>query len=485
MKQLSKKQMLNEFVSIAYGALLFLLGMLQGGSFKAHLMVSGLFLVSAAALYFFVVYRVDEGNVLSIKALFSAFWLATIGMANARLLDYQKEWAAETWLVLGFTYIAFHVGTLLGSCWGDRLLRPFENRHALGKRLRIRFDGSRLFGICLGVSLFGIACFCINVLIKGYIPFFVSDDYVAYYSFYTRFYIFVVASTAVSGLCYYTIKTQPISRAKKAILYVCIALEVFVIPLLMVSRGNQMLAMLSLMVSVVALNRKKLLTFILCLAVAFGFYQVGSYARNLSGEFLNYVFQPKEIVMQAENPSSAEDAAGSTEDSDALFGGTENSSFQLSPQMAFLYGYFTVSHDNLNEAVLHHTQWTHGLRQFYPFTTVIRIPGLREKIDALEFYQVGESLNTANLIADAYYDFGPMGAVVFMLLWAMVFGVIERRFLAGKGPFSLLVYGTTMTPVVLCFFESWMSIFALWLLWGMDFLLFLMDTVHLERRRES
>ena len=150
--------------------------------------------------------------------------------------------------------------------------------------------------------------------------------------------------------------------------------------------------------------------------------------------------------------------------------------------MAFLYGYFTVSHDNLNEAVLHHTQWTHGLRQVYPFTTVIRIPGLREKIDALEFYQVGESLNTANLIADAYYDFGPIGSVVFILFWAMVFGVIERRFLTRRGPFAMLAYGTSMVPVVLCFFESWMSVFALWLLWGTDFLLFLADTVHIERR---
>ena len=64
----------------------------------------------------------------------------------------------------------------------------------------------------------------------------------------------------------------------------------------------------------------------------------------------------------------------------------------------------------------------------------------------------------------------------------MVFGVIERRFLTRRGPFAMLAYGTSMVPVVLCFFESWMSVFALWLLWGTDFLLFLADTVHIERR---
>lgn len=483
MGRMTKKQSICEMASLACGVLLFFLGIVQGLSFKAHLLVSSLFLIGAAGLYFFIVYCVDDGNVLSVKALFTAMWLATIGLANAKLLDYQKEWSVETWLILGGAYVAFHAGALIGGQWSDRLMEPFQKHTRIGKRIQISFDSSRLFGICLGVSLFGIACFCANVLIRGYIPFFVSDDYLAYYSFYTRFYVLVVASTAVSGLCYYTIKTQPISRLKKAILYVCIALEVFVIPMLMVSRGNQMIAMLSLMVSVVALNRKKLLTFILCMAVAFGFYQVGSYARNLSGEFLNYVFQPKEIALEQGKkiPTAESTSPPGNEESTQLVPKT----FQLSPSMAFLYGYFTVSHDNLNEAVLHHTQWTHGLRQFYPFTTVIRIPGLREKIDALEFYQVGESLNTANLIADAYYDFGPIGSVVFMMLWAIVFGVIERRFLAHRGPFAMLAYGTTMVPVVLCFFESWMSIFALWLLWGMDFVLFLADTVHIERRNGS
>ena len=477
---MNKKQSICELISLACGALLFFLGIVQGISFKAHLFVSSLFLIGAAGLYFFIVYCVDDGNVLSVKALFTAMWLATIGLANAKLLDYQKEWAVETWLVLGGAYVAFHVGALIGGRWSDRLLEPLQRHTSFGKRLRIRFDGDRLFGICLGVSLFGIACFCVNVLIKGYIPFFVSDDYLAYYSFYTRLCVFVVASTAVSGLCYYTIRTQTISRLKKAILYVCIALEVFVIPMLMVSRGNQMIAMLPLMVSVVALNRKKLLTFILCMAVAFGFYQVGSYARNLSGEFLNYVFQPKKIAIeQKEEIPSTGNTSLPVEGTEEK---REDKAFQLSPSMAFLYGYFTVSHDNLNEAVLHHTQWTHGLRQVYPFTTVIRIPGLREKIDALEFYQVGESLNTANLIADAYYDFGSIGSVVFTLFWAMVFGVIERRFLTRRGPFAMLAYGTSMVPVVLCFFESWMSVFALWLLWGTDFLLLLADTVHIERR---
>ncbi|MDD7412349.1 MAG: O-antigen polymerase [Eubacteriales bacterium] len=477
---MNKKQSICELISLACGALLFFLGIVQGISFKAHLLVSSLFLIGAAGLYFFIVYCVDDGNVLSVKALFTAMWLATIGLANAKLLDYQKEWSVETWLILGGAYVAFHAGALIGGQWSDRLLEPFQKHTRIGKRIHISFDSNRLFGICLGVSLFGIACFCANVLIRGYIPFFVSDDYLAYYSFYTRFYVLVVASTAVSGLCYYTIKTQPISRLKKAILYVCIALEVFIIPMLMVSRGNQMIAMLSLMVSVVALNRKKLLTFILCMAVAFGFYQVGSYARNLSGEFLNYVFQPKKIALEQDKkfPTAESTSPPGNEESTKLVPKT----FQLSPSMAFLYGYFTVSHDNLNEAVLHHTQWTHGLRQVYPFTTVIRIPGLREKIDALEFYQVGESLNTANLIADAYYDFGPIGSVVFILFWAMVFGVIERRFLTRRGPFAMLAYGTSMVPVVLCFFESWMSVFALWLLWGTDFLLFLADTVHIERR---
>ena len=480
MQKLTKKQSLSELIAVIYGALLYLLGIVQGTSVYAHLFFSVLFILSAAGLYFFEVYFVDDGNVLSIKALFSALWTATVGLANAKLLNYQKEWATETWLVLGFTYVAFHIGALLGRRWSDRILKLIQKHVPFQRNVRIQFDGTRLFKICLGVSLLGIVCFCINVSIKGYIPFFVNDDYLAYYSFYTRFYVLIIASTAVSSLSYYTIKTQAISRLRKVVLYCCIALEVFVIPLLMVSRGNQMLAMLPLIVSVVTLNRRKLLTFLVCMAVAFGFYQMGSYARHLSGEFLNYVFQPKEIAVETEEKQNVEDDGMLSIDESTETMGAQ--SFVLSPKMAFLYGYLTVSHDNLNEAIEQHTRWTYGLRQVYPFTTVIRIPGLREKIDELEFYQVGESLNTANLIADAYYDFGPIGAVVFMLFWATIFGIIEQRFLTSKGPFSMLVYGTTMIPVVLCFFESWMSIFSLWLLWGMDFLVFLLGTVHFERR---
>ena len=121
---------------------------------------------------------------LSVKALFTAMWLATIGLANAKLLDYQKEWSVETWLILGGAYVAFHAGALIGGQWSDRLLEPFQKHTRIGKRIHISFDSNRLFGICLGVSLFGIACFCANVLIRGYIPFFVSDDYLVLFLLY-------------------------------------------------------------------------------------------------------------------------------------------------------------------------------------------------------------------------------------------------------------------------------------------------------------
>ena len=47
---MNKKQSICELISLACGALLFFLGIVQGISFKAHLLVSSLFLIGAAGL---------------------------------------------------------------------------------------------------------------------------------------------------------------------------------------------------------------------------------------------------------------------------------------------------------------------------------------------------------------------------------------------------------------------------------------------------
>lgn len=510
---------------------------------------------SAVGLYFYFAYIVDKGNVISLKALFSAFWLGTIGLANLKLLGYQRRWEVETWFVLALTYGSFILAfMIMEECLYDRVVTAVKRRIKFpGNCLRVHTN--RLFSICVITTLIGLFSFIANIAVKGFVPFFVTDDYMAYYDFYTRFNIFTVASTAVSGLCYYTLKTQQLSRWKNVVLVSCIVYEVLIMPIMAVSRGTQMIALLSLMVTIVSLSRRKFVTFVMCMLIAFGTYEIGSSARNLSNEYLAYVFQPKEITLsqqvtqatEPDLPSPEETVPGSTEaqiestlpndnqteeapnvvvepsvpvqgetDEDTVESqqvqteptvpqetvqsestappqsnpqdGTEvpqnqQASFSLPPRLAFLYGYLTVSHDNCNEAVLHQSDYSYGLRQLQAFTSVLRFPELKEAISNLKFWQVSDALNTGNLITDAYYDFGALGSGLFMFIWACVFAFIEIFNRRNRSPFSLLVLGNCMVPVALCFFESWMSYFTFWLLWGTDLLLYLAATIQFRKRK--
>ena len=477
--------------------------LLAGGWFIAaalipegfHYVRAGGFLLLAVALYAYLGFGCGEKNAISLKALFSGMWLGTIGLADLKLLGYQKPWALETWLVLGGAFLAFHLGFYVMESLGIQPLERLKDRQT--GRLSFRMEESRLFPVCVVTTLIGLGCFTINILIRGYIPFFVTDEMMAYYDFYTRFNIFTVASTAGAGLCYYTLKTQKLSRPKQVFLVLAILYEVVAMPLLSVSRGTMMIAILTLTAAIVMLSRHKLPVFLVCMAVAFGLYEVGSAARHLSNEYLDYVFQPKVLNVPAESEASPPESALPEEPSQAAPAEPSTSApaeapeqapaetapqgISLSPRAAFLYGYLTVSHDNFNEAVTRHTGYTYGLRQLQAFTVVLRFPGLKEKLESLEFYQVGESLNTGNLITDAYYDFGPLGCCVFLFLWACVFSVIEQYARRSGGPCAMIALGVAMIPVVLCFFESWTSYFTFWLLWGTDLLLFFALCLHINK----
>lgn len=542
-----------ETIALTWGCLAFLCAC--GLSGANHWLGSLLLVGSAVGLYFYFAFIVDRGNVISLKALFSAFWLGTIGLANLKLLGYQRRWEIETWFVLGLTYGSFLLAfMIMEECGYDRIVTAIR-RYIKHPSNGLRVQNNRLFTICVITTLIGLFSFIANIAIKGFVPFFVTDDYMAYYDFYTRFNIFTVASTAGSGLCYYTLKKQPLSRWKKVVLLACIVYEVLIMPILAVSRGTQMIALLSLMVSIVTLSRRKFVTFVMCMLIAFGTYEIGSTARNLSNEYLAYVFQPKEITLsqqetQATEPGLCIPKETVSDNSEAQMESTapndnqieeapnvavepsvpaqsmpnenpvdsqlvqteptepqetaqtettapsqcypqdetnapqnQQASFSLPPRLAFLYGYLTVSHDNCNEAVLHQSDYSYGLRQLQAFTAVLRFPKLKEVISNLKFWQVNDALNTGNLITDAYYDFGALGSGLFMFIWACVFAFVEIHNRRKKSPFSLLVLGNCMVPVVLCFFESWMSYFTFWLLWGTDLLLYLAATIQFGKRK--
>lgn len=479
-----------------------------------HRFIGGLGLFAAGiALYFYFVFFCCGRNYLNIRAVFPAVWQCTIGLAALRLTEYQQQWEAVTWVCLILAYVVFQIGAWAGGLWGGRLCRLAPPDRFKKADWRIHED--RLFWICICVTLFGLACFIVNILIRGYIPFLESrTNTSAYFEFYTRFQIFSTAEVCISPLCYYCLKTQRLPVWKRAVLICCILYSTFLYPVLVVSRGVFLTAALMLTCAVFYLNKRRFWILVVCAVVAAGVYGGCSILRGYSNDQLNNLFEPAQVpigvsgsgsvTQPTEATTGGSDSAPVSQPTEVTTGDTESAAasqpapeeaaslpisslepddapaepeestgrtFVLSAKWAFVYSYLTVSHDNLNEAVKYTDTFTRGIRQLKPFNVLLRCSTLQDAIDNAPRYLVRDHLNTVDLIGDAYYDFGIPGVAICMFLWSFLFGIVQQVYLARQKPFALLALGNVLTPVALCFFATWMSEFSFWMYWGLTLLM--------------
>ncbi len=438
-----------------------------------HYLTALILILCSIFLYFFIACVLAKRNWWDIRATFSVIWLLTIGLTQLRLTDYQKPWADETWLILALAYLMFYVGAVLGNGTGRSLYSFFQTKKDKQKgRIMFELQENRLFWICFGVTLMGLICFIGNIIIKRYVPFWGPVD--SYVDFYTKLYPFAIAASMISGLCYYTLKTQKLTLWKKIFLWFSIAYSTFLFPILVVSRGAFLSSALALTTAVFYFNKKKLLSLVICAVITVFFFAVGTNARGYSEYQMNVFFEPSDIIIQKPDTDSVDPNDN-----------TASSTFQLSGTAAFIYSYLTVSHDNFNEAVIHDWDYSYGARQFAPFNTLLRLDAVNEFLSQFKTYKVREHLNVINVIGDAYYDFGIIGVALFMLFWAFVFGILQSFFLAGNGPFSLMALGNAMSPIVLSFFSVWMSLFSFWMHWGFAFILFLIAVIHIKPKHKN
>lgn len=434
-----------------------------------HYYVSLLLIVASILLYLYVVYRIADRNWLDLRAVFSIVWMFTIGLASLRLLAYQEEWQFWTWILLGFAYALFPIGFYFGEALSQRLFAHKRAYTASPRKLIQRTPSSeRLFWVSFLTTIIGLLAFIIAICIKGTLPFFSSDPR-AYVNFYTKFHVISAAATGISPLCYYTIRTGNLPFLKKVILYICILYSTFVFPILIVSRGVFLTSAIPLMAAVFYLHKRRFLALLGCAVIIGSVYIFASGLRNLTDNQLVDIFEPAQVTLGEENNGS-----GKVYSDDYL---AENSTFQLSPKLSFLYSYLTLSHDNFNEAVQNAKEMSYGVRQFRPFNVILRL-----RLPILEkTYLVRQHLNTYNLITDAYYDFRAPGIVGFVLMWSAIFGVMQTAYQRFENPFLLLVLGHAISPVALSFFAAWMSIFAQWMSWGTVLLLYIATNLHLNR----
>ncbi len=452
-----------------------------------HYVNALILVITAVVLYFGITLGPAKRNWLDIRAIFSLVWLGTIGLATLRLVSYQEPWQNKTWVVLSLAYIAFIIGASLGISYGpviyEKIADKINSRNSKGKTWVLHEN--RLFIICIVTTLIGLGCFVANIVVKGYIPCF-SDSTTAYIDFYTKFHIFSTAATAVSGLCFYCIRTQPLKIWKKILLGICILYLVFLFPIMVVSRGTFIVAALSLIASIFYTCSKRFWALVLSIVLVLGVYLFTSALRNYTDQQLSTIFHPTDIT-QPSDPDISESDNPDLKPVEPDLTPTEPNSnftaFQLSPRMAFLYGYITVSHDNLNEAVQNTQNYSWGVRQLAPFNVILRSDWIDQANANAEHHLVAPNLNTTNLIGDFYYDFGWIGVLLFMLFWPFIFGLIQGAYEKTKNPFILLLLGNVLSPVVLCFFACWMSNFTFWMFWGVAILLALTAYIPLCSRK--
>jgi len=488
MKERKMGMMLRTAIPAVIGGTVLACGNMIGAG--NHFAMAVLLIALAVVLYFYAVFVLAGKNWIDLRAVFSGVWIATIGFAALRLTEYQEPWQDKTWLLLGIAYGVFMLGATAGVTCGKKLLPAVlkKIKAARMRRFCLHLQEGRLFWICVITTLIGFACFVANVMIRGFIPCFTVSGSNEYYNFYTKFYVFAVAATGISGLCYYCLKTQKNSIIRKLVLLLCIFYSTFAFPILVVSRGTFVTSALSLATVVFYLHRRNLLVLIACLAVILGVYYAASQLRGYTDAQLQGFFEPAvitkpvdsseitlfpevalspEFTPHLETAQPPEEPAPSTTEPAS----PEMPAFQLPPKLAFLYSYLTVGHDNFNEAVQNTVGYTYGARQLSPFNVILRSEKIAQTIASGEYYLVRNHLNTVNFIGGFYYDLHGAGVVAFMLLWSVVFGVMQASCDVFHGPFSLMMMGNTMTPVALCFFTSWMSVFSHWMHWGTVLLL--------------
>lgn len=444
---------------------IYLLGYLASSN---HNYISALILIVSAVVLYFYFSLQDEISFLKLKGVFSGVWLFTSGLAQFRFLNYQEQWSSITWLNMGLAHLTFFIGINLSLGFFPKIQNFYEIKlyTKSTKLFHLKRIEDKLFLVATISSLIGMCAFILNVIIKGYIPFFeITTNQSAYLDFYSRVHIFYIASLASIGVSFYCLMNCKLTLIKKAALVFYMIILVLVIPTLLVQRGSYIIASIILVTSIYFMSSRKFWILIICGVIVATGYLAGSSLRGYSDDQLVAFFPTKVIEGNLGNEELISNS---------------DLNFQLSPKVSFLYSYLTVSHDNFNSLVENKSKNTLGLWQIKPFNVLIRSNWINRQIEieeeSIENYRVLRHLTTFNLISMAYMDFGTIGVVICTFFWSFSFGTVETFYNKYKGPFSMAAYGVCLVPTALSFFDPWMSNFTPWLLWGTVLLMFLVTS---------
>ncbi|MGF6991058.1 oligosaccharide repeat unit polymerase [Lachnospiraceae bacterium PF1-21] len=369
-----------------------------------------------AAVYLYLRWYKETRNLVDLRGLFTLAWVGGQGIACLQLSYLQREWHYLTWLCFFLIYMGFGIGYEWGLKDG-RVERRVVRSKMYSKRIL------RCMNILGVVSL---ACFVLEVVIRGYVPLFSELPHAYSYFSVTGVHYFTVSCILLPALSVlYFQCEEKVSAREKAILLFWNIISVL-IPILCVSRFQILFAVgFALVVYVITNKSIKGRTVFLILLVLVPLYILLTVARNHDASYLNSIFEMK------------------------------NSDIPIFITQPYMY--VVNNFENFNLMVVNLSKHSYGVRMLFPVIALSGAKFVFPQLVNFPLFLTKPELNTLTMFYDAYYDFGVFG----VLALAVTIGAVARMVIINarkvENPIIFMFYGQIAIYLGLAFFTTWFS----------------------------
>lgn len=395
------------------------------------------YMVSAVVLLFMLswsfIYLKKRSSLLSIKIMFSVFYLGSLCLAVMRLVGiYEVVWSLPTWILLFFFYEFFYLGYFISEEKKDVMvqqLRKYTIKQ--GKQVDCAYALFVFFSV-LAVLGFG---YC--VVISGYIPLF-SRDVHAYTEFGngSNLVLFYQIAVILPAIGLYLFKHK---KRRRLSLILLIGIDIIIC--VMVKSRDFLVGMVIVAACMYyyeyavgdngKLKRKSKIIIVFSAFLVGAFFLWVSAQRGYSDSYIRWLYKAQDSILP-----------------DAL----------VSPYVYITSGYYNF--DSLVKGLDFHT---YGLMTINPILILFHITPLREMSfvykECLQQYYIIPELNLFSSLGVPYIDGGWIGIVLTAFLSGFIYSIFEINYRKYRDCFSLVLLAIGIHHVVMCFFTSWISNF--------------------------
>lgn len=378
--------------------------------------ISGLMLM-LEAIFLYVHWVRQTGNLVELRALFTLAWVGGQGIACLQLSKLQQDWQYVTWLCFFLIYIGFGIGYEWGQKYGKTEEKELEKDEEQAKRL---------FLCIVGLSVISVICFVFEAVKVGFVPLFSDEPHAYSYFHVSGVHYFTISCILIPAITILYIKvSSSIGHRNRMILVITNVIAVAV-PFLCVSRFQLLFAVGFAVVTYIMVNKKiRLRTMVILVVALIPVYVILTVFRHHDVTYLNGIFEMKYAKMPI---------------------------FITQPYM-----YVANNFENFNCMVAQLAEHTWGIRMLFPAFALTGLKFVFPKLTVSPVYLTKPELTTLTMFYDAYYDFGIVGVFVFAALLGVVAKILVKIVKRSTNPVSYLFYGQLAIYLGLAFFTTWFS----------------------------